>query len=64
MEIKNEVPFAGKMYNGFAMLFFNLLMYVAGILLIVVSATVSDGLTESVIGGVLGGLVIFINFFV
>ena len=64
MEIKNEVPFAGKMYNGFAMLFFNLLMYVAGILLIVVSATVSDGLTESVISGVLGGLVIFINFFV
>ena len=64
MEIKNEVPFAGKMYNGFAMLFFNLFMYVAGILLIVAATAIDIDLTTAVIGGVLGGLVIFINFFV
>ena len=54
MEIKNEVPFAGKMYNGFAMLFFNLFMYVAGILLIVAATAIDVDLTMAVIGGVLG----------
>ena len=64
MEIKNEVPFAGKMYNGLAMLFVNLLMYVLGIFMIVFSTTVDADLSTAVIGGVAGGLIIFINFIV
>lgn len=60
---QKEFKFSGKTLKGIPMLIANLLIYVAGIAMIVYAIASLEG-TAAAVTGTAGGLLIFINFFI